>query len=134
MAKIQIVHLSDIHIRFGSRHDEYRTVLTEDRSPKSKYIVVENDNTFMIIDETSQRVMADKLTLKVAATGLAKLLNRNAKITDESFRNILKYEGVYAQQKRSAKLYESTNQSEYKKTLEIMVKAKTAIEKIVSKI
>jgi DNA repair exonuclease SbcCD nuclease subunit len=29
MAKNQIVHLSDIHIRFGSRHDEYRTVLLE---------------------------------------------------------------------------------------------------------
>ena len=29
MAKNPIVHLSDIHIRFGSRHDEYKTVLLE---------------------------------------------------------------------------------------------------------
>jgi len=27
MAKNDLVHLSDIHIRFGSRHDEFRTVL-----------------------------------------------------------------------------------------------------------
>lgn len=27
MAKNDIVHISDVHIRFGSRHDEYRTVL-----------------------------------------------------------------------------------------------------------
>lgn len=29
MKNKQIVHLSDVHIRFGSRHDEYRTVLFE---------------------------------------------------------------------------------------------------------
>lgn len=29
MAKNQLVHLSDIHIRFGSRHEEYRTVLVD---------------------------------------------------------------------------------------------------------